>query len=106
LCKQSCDVRSGLFGKAVEDCHLSRQELFLSSIHSIPAMNFLGARCQLRILWDDPHFLLPRDYLFSQLVPTFIELAFIFVSPLSGDMMRRVARAGCEVNIERLIRSK
>src|SRR5207253_9884602 len=53
-----------------------------------------------------PHLLLPRDYLFSQLIPTLIELAFVFVSPFFGNMMRCMAGAGCKVNVEWFIGSK
>src|SRR5438876_1873849 len=41
---QSSDFIISLFGKAGENFHLSRQESFLVSVHSIPCRNFLWAR--------------------------------------------------------------
>src|SRR5438067_13868879 len=42
---QSSDFIIGLFGKAGEYFHLSRQEFFLIGIHTIPCRNFVWARC-------------------------------------------------------------
>src|SRR5437773_8623377 len=103
---QSPDFIIGLFSKPGEDFHLARQKPFLVGVQTVPSRNFLWARCQLSISRNDPHLLLPRDYLFSQLVPSLIKLAFVLVSPLFRNMMRRVTRACSKVNIEWLVRSK
>src|SRR5260370_7345939 len=90
----------GVFGEAGEDFNLWSQESFLVSLHIVPGRNLLGASCKLSTSRNDPHFLLPRDYLFSQLVPSLVELAFVFVSPFLGNVMRRMARACSKVDIE------
>ena len=55
------------------------------------------------MLRDDPELLLAREHLLAVGVPPVIERALVAVGPLLGHVVRRVRRAGAEVQIERLV---
>ncbi len=61
------------------------------------------ARGELAVRRDDAQLLLPGDGLFAQFVPALVELALVLVGPFLGHMVRRVGRAGREVDEERFI---
>ena len=50
-----------------------------------------------------PSFFCRAKRLFAQLVPALVELALVLVGPLLGHVVRRVGRAGREVDEERLV---
>src|SRR5262245_55411294 len=89
----------------------SRIDLGEASIESlavgvevIPFRNPLHHGRELRALWNCAHFLLPLDHLLAVLVPPHIELSFIFVTPLLGHMVGRVACAERQVEQPWLVR--
>ena len=61
------------------------------------------ARGELAVRRDDAQLLLPGDGLFAQLVPALVELALVLVGPLLGHVVRRVGRAGREIDEEGLV---
>ena len=83
--------------------HLARQHRLHLRVDFIPGLNLLGPRGQLGILWNHAQILLPRENLLAQLVPPLVELALVFIRPLFGHVVRRMASAGCEIHEERLV---
>jgi len=53
---------------------------------------------------DDSHLPLALGRLLPSLVPALVELAFVLVRPLLGNVVWRVDGAGCIVHEERLVR--
>ena len=103
---QAADVMVGLLEESRVDLHLPRQHRLEIVGHVVPGRDLGVARGELGVLRNDAQLLLPCEDLFAQLVPAAVELAFVLVRPLLGNVMRRVGRAGSEVHEERLIRHR
>src|ERR1700730_9565093 len=74
------------------DFHLTSQHRFQICGSIVPSGNLDRTLCQIAVLGNNSELLLACERLFAKLVPSLIELAFIFVSPLLGNVMRRM---GC-----------
>src|SRR5215472_12515205 len=94
----------GILQKARVDLHLATQEGLQRVRHVIPCRDFSVPRSEFAVFWDDAQRLLPGERFFTQLVPTSVEFALVFVSPLLRYMMRGMGRAGSEVDEEGLVR--
>ena len=69
----------------------------------VPGRDLLVPGGQLRIRRDHAELLLPLECLLAQRVPALVELALVLRRPLRRHMVRRVSRAGREVDEERLV---
>ena len=59
---------------------------------------------ELRFGADDAEGLFAGERLLAQLIPAQVEVAPVFCDPFLRDLMRRMGRAGREIDKERLIR--
>ena len=93
----------GVLHEAGVHFHLAAQYRLERLRHVVPRRDFRVARGELRVLRDDAELLLPGDGFLAQLVPALVEFALVLVGPFLGHMVRRVGRAGREVDEERLV---
>src|SRR6185503_7461037 len=92
-----------VFEESCIDLHLACEYGSQPVFHLIPRWNVVRPLRQLALGRNDTEFLLPREGLLAQLVPTLIELTFVFRDPILGNVVRRVGGAGREVNKEWLV---
>ena len=101
--EQPSHVVVGVLHEARVDFHLAAQHGLERLRHLVPRRDLLVARGELAVLRDDAQLLLPGDGLLAQLVPALVELALVLVGPLLRHVVRRMGRAGREVDEERLV---
>ena len=63
-----------------------------------------GLGASLVFAWDHAHFFLAFGRFLTSLVPALVELAFVFVGPHFGDMVRGVDGARCVIHEKGLVR--
>jgi len=80
------------------DLHLPDEHGLEGGGHVVPCGDFLVPLRELTILRNDAECLLASEDLFAQFVPTLVELAFVFIGPFFGNVVRGVGRAGREVD--------
>ena len=93
----------GVLHEAGVHLHLAAQHRLEPVRHLVPARDLLVARRELAVGRDDAQLLLACERLLAQLVPAAVELALVLVGPFLRHVVRRVRRARCEVDEERLV---
>ena len=87
-----------------EHLHHPGVEPLLVGVERVPRRQARRPRRELRAGRDDAELLLPLERLLAVLVPAHVELALELVDPLRGRVVRRVRRAGRDVQEERPVR--
>ena len=100
---QPPDVVVGVLQEAGVDLHLAREHRLELVGHVVPGRDLGRARGQLGVGRDHAELLLARERLLAQRVPAVVEPALVLVRPLRRHVVRRVRRAGREVDEERLV---
>ncbi len=100
---QPPDVVVGVLQEAGVDLHLARQHGLEVIRDLVPGGDLLGPGGQLRVGRDHAELLLAGERLLAQPVPALVERALVLRRPLRRDVVRRVRRAGREVDEERLV---
>src|SRR5690349_6017959 len=90
----------GLLHEAGIYFHLTTKNRLHFFIDSIPSWDLFMAFCQFAIFGNDAEFFLTCKGLLTQLVPTLIEFAFVFVRPFFWNVMRSMSCAGRIVDKE------
>ena len=94
----------GVFEEAREHFHHARIQPTLVGRTVGPRFDIRIVARELRVRGDDAKLLLPRKGLLSVRFPAIVEGARVTISPFPGHVMRRVHRAGGEIQEERLRR--
>ena len=100
---EPANVHVGVLHEAGEDFSLPRKQLAVVFRKISPGTEVLRAVSQLGALRDDAHLFLIGHRLGPDLIPALVELAFVLVGPLLGDVVRRVHRTRCKVHKEGLV---
>ena len=85
------------------DLHHVGIDLLLVGRERLPGGDNVGPRRQLRVGRYDAQRLLARQRLLAHLVPALVELALELRDPVLRRLVRRMRRAGCIVDEERLV---
>ena len=88
---------------AGEHFHHARVKALLIGVQRIPGGQSLRARRELRILRHDAELLLTLERLLAIFIPALVELAFEFGDPFFRRVMRRMRRAGRDIEEIRLV---
>ena len=102
--KDPAGVVIGLGKIAGVDLHHVGIELLLLGIERIPRRNPPASVGEPRVRRHDAEFLLSRQGFLAHLVPALVELTLVFRNPFLFRLVRRVCRARCVVEEERLVR--
>ena len=100
---QAANVIIGVLQEPGVHLHLPGQDGSLLDRHILPGGDLRRALRQLGLGWDDAQCLLARERLGPKGIPALVELALVLVRPLLRHVVRRVRRAGREVDEERLV---
>ena len=73
---------------------------------AVPCGHGRGARGQFGVGGNPAELFLAGKDFFTELVPALVELAFVFVGPLLGDVVRPMDAAGRPIHEERFVRRK
>src|SRR5262245_412889 len=88
----------GEFEKSSVDFHLTSQDRLQIFGLVVPCGYLRRTFCEIAFLRNHSEFFLPCERLFAKLVPPLVEPAFIFVSPVLGNVMRRMRRSWRKVH--------
>ncbi len=83
-------------------CRANRRLLVVAERR--PVLDLLGLGREHRVGRHDAQRLLARERLLANLVPALVELASVFLDPFLRHMVRRMRRAGREIDEEGLVR--
>ena len=97
------DVIVGMLEEAGIHFHLPREYRLHVVGLFVPRRDLVRAVGQLGIGRNDAELLLPRKGFLAQRIPALVELSFIFVGPLFGNVMWCVRRTGREIHEKRLV---
>ena len=100
---QPADVVVGVLEKAGVDLHLARQHRLEVVGHVVPGGDLRGPLGELRVRRNHAQLLLLRERPLALRVPAVVEHALVLVRPFRRDVVRRVGRAGREVDEEGLV---
>ena len=103
---QLADLGVGVFAEAGVEFHQTRLESAFRFGDVRPGGHGRVARREFGVGGNPAErFLAGEDFL-AKLVPALVELAFVFVGPCRGDVVRPVDAAGCPVHEERFVRGE
>ena len=92
LIHDPADLGIHVFGESGVHLHQPALKRLLVFGNRVPGSQVGRPRRQLRILRNPTHFLGALEDAFAVLVPAVVELAFVFVGPFLGDLVRAVRR--------------
>src|SRR5438128_9164308 len=81
-----------------------RIQLLYFQRYAVPSRERWVTRGELGVGRYYAELLLPRERLLAQLVPALVKLAFVFVAPFLGYLVRRMSCSSREVEKERFVR--
>ena len=101
---QLADLRIGVFAETRVDLHQAQLKGAFGFRNAIPRWHGRSTRSQFRVSWNPAELLLAGKDFFAQLVPAFVEFAFVLIAPLLENLVRAMHGARRPIHKERLVR--